>query len=71
MLTDATNNAGLRWTAVTVDDSDGANNALDRITIPQDLLDRIAPTALPRCSRQCLRFASDSRSTIRALARNQ
>ena len=27
-----------------------AKNALDRITIPQDVLDRIAPTALPRSS---------------------
>ena len=29
---------------------DDAKNALDRITIPQDVLDRIAPTALPRSS---------------------
>jgi hypothetical protein len=43
-------NAGLRWTAVTIDDADDAKNALDRITIPQDVLDRIAPTALPRSS---------------------
>jgi hypothetical protein len=42
--------AGLRWTAVTIDDGDGAKDALDRITIPQDVLDRIAPTALPRSS---------------------
>ena len=41
--------AGLRWTAVTID-GDGARNALDRITIPKDVLDRIAPTALPRSS---------------------
>ena len=41
---------GLRWTAVTIDDADDAKNALDRITIPQDVLDRIAPTALPRSS---------------------
>jgi len=41
---------GLRWTAVTIDDGDDASNALDRITIPQDVLDRIAPTALPRSS---------------------
>jgi hypothetical protein len=46
----ARNNAGLRWTAVTIDDGDDARNALDRITIPQDVLDRIAPTALPRSS---------------------
>jgi hypothetical protein len=42
--------AGLRWSAVTIDDGDDAKNALDRITIPQDVLDRIAPTALPRSS---------------------
>jgi len=41
---------GLRWTAVTIDGGDDAKNALDRITIPQDVLDRIAPTALPRSS---------------------
>jgi hypothetical protein len=46
----ATNDAGLRWTAVTIDDGDGAKDALHRITIPQDVLDRIAPTALPRSS---------------------
>ena len=42
--------AGLRWTAVTIDSGDSAQAALDRITIPQDVLDRIAPTALPRSS---------------------
>ena len=46
----ARNDAGLRWTAVTIDDGDEAKNALDRITIPKDVLDRIAPTALPRSS---------------------
>ena len=46
----ARNDAGLRWSAVTIDDGDDARNALDRITIPQDVLDRIAPTALPRSS---------------------
>jgi hypothetical protein len=46
----ARNDAGLRWTAVTIDNGDDARNALDRITIPQDVLDRIAPTALPRSS---------------------
>src|SRR5476651_1708111 len=46
----ARNDAGLRWTAVTIDEGDDAKDALDRITIPQDLLDRIAPTALPRSS---------------------
>lgn len=46
----ARNGAGLRWTAVTIDNGDDAKNALDRITIPQDVLDRIAPTASPRSS---------------------
>ena len=46
----ARNDAGLRWTAVTIDNGDEAKNALDRITIPQDVLDRIAQTALPRSS---------------------
>ncbi len=41
---------GLRWTAVTIDSGDNARAALDRIGIPQDVLDRIAPTALPRSS---------------------
>ena len=42
--------AGLRWTAVTIDSADDAKDALDRISIPQDVLDRIAPTAMPRSS---------------------
>ena len=46
----ARNDAGLRWSAVTIDNGDDAKDALDRITIPQDVLDRIAPTALPRSS---------------------
>jgi hypothetical protein len=46
----AKSDAGLRWTAVTIDSGDDAKDALDRITIPQDVLDRIAPTALPRSS---------------------
>jgi hypothetical protein len=46
----ARNDQGLRWTAVTIDNADDARGALDRITIPQDVLDRIAPTALPRSS---------------------
>jgi hypothetical protein len=46
----ARNDAGLRWTAVTIDNADGARDALDRIAIPQEVLDRIAPTALPRSS---------------------
>ena len=44
------NDAGLRWTAVTIDNADNAKAALDRITIPQEVLERIAPTALPRTS---------------------
>ncbi len=46
----AGNDSGLRWTAVTIDTGDDAKDALDRITIPQDVLDRIAPTASPRSS---------------------
>jgi L,D-transpeptidase catalytic domain len=46
----ARSDTGLRWTAVTIDDGDDAKDALDRITIPQDILDRIAPTASPRSS---------------------
>jgi hypothetical protein len=46
----ARNDAGLRWTVVTIDNGDDAKDALDRITIPKDVLDRIAPTALARSS---------------------
>jgi hypothetical protein len=46
----AKSDAGLRWSVVTIDEGDDANSALDRITIPQDVLDRVAPTALPRSS---------------------
>jgi hypothetical protein len=46
----ARNDAGLRWSAVTIDNGDEAKNALDRITIPQDVLARIAATASPRSS---------------------
>jgi hypothetical protein len=46
----ARTDAGLRWTAVTIEGGDDAKAALDRITLPQDVLDRIAPTALPRSS---------------------
>ena len=45
----AKTDGGLRWTAVSIDGED-AKEALDRVTIPQDVLDRIAPTALPRSS---------------------
>lgn len=46
----ARNDTGLRWSVVTIDNADDAKSALDRIVIPQDVLDRIAPTALPRSS---------------------
>ncbi len=46
----ARSEGGLHWTAVTIDGGDNAKDALDRITIPQDVLDRIAPTAVPRSS---------------------
>jgi hypothetical protein len=46
----AKSDTGLRWSAVTIDNGDDAKDALDRITIPQDVLDRIAPTAQPRSS---------------------
>ncbi len=46
----AKTDAGLRWSAVTIDGPDDAKSALDRVTIPQEVLDRIAPTALPRSS---------------------
>jgi hypothetical protein len=41
---------GLRWTEVTIDSGDNAKDALDRITFPQEVLDRIAPTAVPHSS---------------------
>lgn len=46
----AESGTGLRWTAVTIEHADTAENALDRITIPDEVLARIAPTALPRSS---------------------
>jgi L,D-transpeptidase catalytic domain len=46
----ARTDAGLRWTAVTIDGAGSAKDALDRITIPQDVVDRIGPTALARSS---------------------
>ncbi len=46
----ARTDAGLRWTAVTIDGGDDDKAALDRITIPQDVLDRIGQTAAPRSS---------------------
>jgi lipoprotein-anchoring transpeptidase ErfK/SrfK len=41
---------GLRWTEVSIDNGDSGKNALDRITFPQEVLDRIAPTAVPLSS---------------------
>ncbi|MGY8667334.1 L,D-transpeptidase [Bradyrhizobium sp. UFLA05-109] len=46
----AKSDSGLRWSVVTIDSGDDAKDALDRITIPLDVLDRIAPTAMPRSS---------------------
>jgi len=46
----ARDEAGLRWSAVTIDNGDDARSALDRISFPQEVLDRIAPTAMPRSS---------------------
>ena len=46
----ARSDAGLRWTAVTIDNGDSAKDALDRITISQDVLAKIGPTVLPRSS---------------------
>jgi hypothetical protein len=46
----AKSDGGLRWSVVTIDNGDDAKDALDRITIPQEVLDRIAPTAQPRSS---------------------
>ena len=46
----ARNDSGLRWSVVTIDTGDTPKDALDRITIPKEVLDRIAPTALPRSS---------------------
>jgi len=46
----ARTDAGLRWSVVTINHGDDAKDALDRITIPQEILDRIAPTASARSS---------------------
>jgi hypothetical protein len=46
----ASTDGALRWTAVTVDGAGDAKDALDRITIPQEVIDRFGPTALPRSS---------------------
>src|SRR5690242_10184058 len=46
----ATSGAGLRWSAVSIENEGGPKSALDRVTIPQEVIDRIGPTALPRSS---------------------
>jgi len=46
----AKTDTGLRWSTVTIDSGDEAKDALDRITIPQEIVDRIGPTVLPRSS---------------------
>jgi hypothetical protein len=46
----AQSDSGLRWTVVTIDSGDNAINALDRITMPQEVLASLAPTAVPRSS---------------------
>ena len=46
----AKNDTGLRWSVVTIDHGDDAKDALDRITIPQEIIDRVGATALPRSS---------------------
>jgi len=40
----------MRWSVVSLDGEGGAKSALDRIVIPQDVLDRIAGMASPRSS---------------------
>ena len=46
----AKTDSGLRWSAVTIDAGDDAKDALDRVSIPEGVLDRIAPTAQVRSS---------------------
>ena len=46
----ARDGGGLRWTEVSIDNGDNAKDALDRITFPQEVLDKIAPTAVPLSS---------------------
>ncbi len=41
---------GLRWSAVTIENADDAKSALDRISFPRDLVDRLGATAIPRSS---------------------
>src|ERR1700736_1777513 len=46
----ANSGTGLRWSAVTIDEGDSAKDALDRVTIPQEIVDRVGLTAMPRSS---------------------
>jgi hypothetical protein len=46
----ARDGGGLRWSAVSIDTADDAKDALDRITIPPEVLAMIGPTAVPRSS---------------------
>lgn len=46
----ARSDSGLRWTSVTIDKGSDSKDALDRITIPKEILDRLAPTMPPRSS---------------------
>ena len=46
----ARDGGSLRWTEVSIDNSDSAKDALGRITFPQAVLDTIAPTAAPLSS---------------------
>lgn len=46
----ARHDAGLRWTAVSIDNADTPESALDRIVIPPEVLARIAPTVSSRSS---------------------
>jgi len=46
----ARDGGGLRWTEVSIDNGDNAKDALDRITFPQAVLDKIAPMAVPLSS---------------------
>jgi hypothetical protein len=46
----ALKDGGLRWTVVSIDRSEDARVALERISIPQNVRDRIEATALPRSS---------------------
>jgi lipoprotein-anchoring transpeptidase ErfK/SrfK len=46
----ARDGGGLRWTEVSIDNGDNAKDALDRITFPEAVLDKIAPMAVPLSS---------------------